>query len=56
MKQSTRQRTGETGLYRTGYAVIAGAMALALMATLPFAASSISRTASLIVTPFSGGE
>lgn len=50
MKGVSRLPANESGAYRMGYAVIAGAMALALFATIPLVAGSLPRMLHLIAT------
>lgn len=48
MKGVSGLPANESGAYRLGYAVIAGAMALALFATIPLVAGSLPRMLHLI--------
>lgn len=55
MKVVSRLPAAESGAYRMGYAVIAGAMALILAVTIPLVAGSLPRTLHLIANAFGAG-
>ena len=55
MKGVSRLPAQESGAYRMGYAVIAAALALALIATLPLVADSLPRVLRFAASALGGG-
>lgn len=55
MKGASRLPASESGAYRMGYAIIAAAMALALVATVPLVAGSLPRMLHLITITLDAG-